>query len=488
MMTAEAIVAQNGGDSAITLPSGHLVDGKIVSGTGSYEVIDPSLGKPFATCPDASRNDLEMAVSAARRAFPAWRDLGFEARRAAVCTLADRIMEAQDRLALLLTSEHGKPLDQAKFELMVAAFHMKELVTIALPAQVLRDDERGRVLLQYHPLGVVGAIAPWNFPIALGMHKVAHALYTGNTLILKPSPFTPLTTLAVGELAADIFPVGVLNIIAGGNDFGVWMTEHPGIDKISFTGSVETGKKVMASAATTLKRVTLELGGNDAAIVLDDADLDFAAAGLANSSFFNSGQICMATKRIYVARSIHDAFVEKLVAIVSHLRIGRGIEAGVTTGPLQNRAQFDKVADYLADALRQPHAQVRTGGHVVDGDGYFIEPTVITGLDERTRLVCEEQFGPVLPVMVFDDDAEAVRRANDSRFGLGASVWTRNMDRALAVGKQLMAGSVWINRHAVNEADVPFGGMRDSGLGREHGELGLRSYMELQVISFPPTA
>jgi acyl-CoA reductase-like NAD-dependent aldehyde dehydrogenase len=332
---------------------------------------------------------------------------------------------------------------------------------------------------------VVGAIAPWNFPLALAMHKVAQALYTGNTLILKPSPFTPLTTLAVAKLAADIFPAGVLNILAGGNEFGGWMTQHPGIDKISFTGSVATGKKVLQSAAGTLKRVTLELGGNDATLVLDDADLDAAAAGIARSAFFNCGQICMAVKRVYVAESVRDALLERLVAKVSALKVGPGTQSGNDMGPIQNRVQYEKVTAYLSDAVARPGATVLTGGGLPAGDGYFIEPTIIAGLEDDAPLVCEEQFGPVLPVLTFTSVDEAVARANDSRFGLGASVWSADADRAREVAGRLMAGTVWINRHGLNESDVPFGGMKESGYGREHGVLGIRSYQELQVVSRP---
>lgn len=463
----------------------HLVDGRLIGSNASFEVVNPATGRAFALCPDASQADLDAAVAAARRAFPAWAALGFEGRRALIFALADRIADAADELAPLLTREHGKPLDQARMELSVSGHHMKQLASLDLPDAVLRDDERGKVELRYHPLGVVGAIAPWNFPIALAMHKVAQALYTGNTLVLKPSPYTPLTTLAVARLAADIFPAGVLNILAGGNDFGAWMTGHPDIDKITFTGSVATGKKVLASAAGTLKRVTLELGGNDATLVLEDADLDKAAAGIARSSFFNSGQICMAIKRVYVAESVRDALLEKLVAKVEALKVGPGTEPGMDMGPIQNDVQFGKVKAYLEDAVARPGANVLTGGKVRGGEGYFIEPTIITGLGEDVPLVREEQFGPVLPVLTFASVDEAVARANDTSFGLGASVWSQDEGLGRAVAGRLMAGTVWINRHGLNESDVPFGGMKESGYGREHGVLGIRAYQELQVVSRP---
>ncbi|MCW2381090.1 MULTISPECIES: aldehyde dehydrogenase family protein [unclassified Sphingobium] len=476
----------------------HLIGGKLVQGAfedggRSFAVIDPATGRPFALCPEASQADLDAAVAAARAAFPAWAARTPEDRRARIHTLADSIAAAADRLAPLLTREHGKPIEQARMELTVAAHHMKQLAALEIGDEVLRDDARGKVELRYHPLGVVGAIAPWNFPIALAMHKVAQALYTGNTLILKPSPYTPLTTLAVGALAADVLPAGVMNVLAGGNDLGAWMTAHEGIDKISFTGSVATGKKVMASAAATLKRITLELGGNDATLVLADADLDKAAAGIARSGFYNCGQICMAIKRVYVAEPVRDAFLEKLVEKVRALKVGPGSEPGMDMGPIQNLPQYEKVKAYLEDAVARPGAQLLTGGSASRGarggahgeGGYFIEPTIIAGLDESVPLVCEEQFGPVMPVLTFASEDEAVQRANATRFGLGASVWSTDETRARAVAGQLMAGTVWINRHGLNESDVPFGGMKDSGYGREHGVLGIRAYQELQVVSRP---
>ncbi|WP_129794429.1 aldehyde dehydrogenase family protein [Sphingosinicella sp. CPCC 101087] len=463
----------------------HLIDGQLITGNRFFEVVNPATGRAFALCPDASQFELDKAVAAARRAFPAWGALGFARRRELIFELADRIAAAADELAPLLTSEHGKPLEQAKLELSLSAHHMKQLASLELPDELLRDDARGRVELRYHPLGVVGAIAPWNFPVALAMHKVAQALYTGNTLVLKPSPFTPLTTLAVGRLAADLLPPGVLNLVAGGNDLGAWMTAHEDIDKISFTGSVATGKRVLAAAAGTLKRVTLELGGNDATLVLEDADLDLAAAGIARSGFFNCGQICMAIKRVYVAESVRDDLLEKLVAKVSALKVGVGTEPDTDMGPIQNAVQFEKVKAYLEDAIGRPGAEVLTGGRVRGGEGYFIEPTIIAGLGEDAPLVREEQFGPVLPVLTFTSVDEAIARANDTRFGLGASVWSRDEARARAVAGQLMAGTVWINRHGLNESDVPFGGMKESGYGREHGVLGIRAYQELQVVSRP---
>jgi len=463
--------------------SHHLINGRLVPGVGSFEVIDPAVGEAFALCPDASHAQLDDAVAAARRAFPAWAALGFDARRAHLKALADVLRNHAQQIGPLLSREQGKPIGHAVQELAIAGLHVEHLAALDLSDELLREDERGRVEIRWKPLGVVGGIAPWNFPIALAMHKVAQALYTGNTLILKPSPYTPLSTLAVAAAAQHVFPAGVFNVIAGGNDLGAWMTSHGAIDKISFTGSIATGKKVLASAAQTLKRVTLELGGNDPAIVLADADLDQAAAGIARSGFYNAGQICMAVKRVYVADAVHDDFLARLKARVEALNTGPGDQPGVDMGPVQNRMQYDKVVSLLRDALASPDARIDAGGQVREGSGYFIEPTVISGLDEQSPLVREEQFGPVMPVMRFTDIDDAIDRANGTRFGLGASVWSRDTDKAVDVAARLDAGTVWINRHGINESDVPFGGFKESGYGREHGVHGMRSYMEMQVIS-----
>jgi acyl-CoA reductase-like NAD-dependent aldehyde dehydrogenase len=463
----------------------HLIGGELEGSEALFEVIDPATGRAFASCPDASRAQLDRAVQAARAAFPAWSALDFVERRAALARFAEALRAAADRIAPILTREQGKPLADARNEAIFAAHHIDGLSTLALGDELLRDDGQVRVELRHRPLGVVGGIAPWNFPVVLGMHKVAQALYTGNTLVLKPSPYTPLSTLLIAELAADLFPAGVLNILAGGNDLGRWMTEHPGIDKISFTGSVATGKHVLASASGTLKRVTLELGGNDAAIVLEDADLDLAAAGLFRSAFYNAGQICMAVKRVYVHEAVADALAEKLVALAGAYRVGPGTAEGVQMGPIQNAMQYGKVRALLEDTAARPSAKLLIGGRPLEREGYFIPPTLVEGLTDDAPLVAEEQFGPVLPLLRFRDEEEAVARANATRFGLSASVWTRDVERGAALAGRLEAGSVAVNQHGGNQSDVPFGGAKESGYGREHGVMGLRSYMEPQVITRP---
>lgn len=467
------------------LPDAHLIDGALIGSAAQFPVVDPASGEPFADCPDASREQLDQAVAVARRAFPAWRDCSFEARRARLVAFARRLEKAADALAPLLTREQGKPLAAARAEVTRTAAQIEALASIPLSSEVLRADARGRVELRWRPLGVVAGIAPWNAPVALAMHKVAQALYTGNCLVLKPSPYTPLTTLAIGALAADLFPAGVLNILAGGDALGAWLTGHSDVDKISFTGSVATGRKVMAAAAEGLKRVTLELGGNDPAIVLADADLDAAADGIAASAFANCGQICMAVKRVFVADAVHDALVDRFAERARAIRVGPGDMPGVTMGPIQNRVQYDRVQSLINATRRDPSARFVTGGDPIQSSGYFIAPAVVTGLADEAPLVMEEQFGPVLPVLRFRDEAEAIRRANGTRFGLGASLWSRDVARAAALGAGIEAGMVWINRHGGSEADVPFGGMKQSGIGREQGLIGLHGYMEAQAFTIP---
>ncbi len=355
------------------------------------------------------------------------------------------------------------------------------MTKIPIANQLIQDDAERFIELRWQPLGVAGIITPWNAPVNLAAGPLASALYTGNCAIIKPSPFTPLTTLRIGELLKDILPAGVVNVLSGGDELGGLMTAHPGIDKISFTGSVATGKKVMASCAGTLKRVTLELGGNDAAIVLPDVDIADVARKLFFAATVNSGQVCMAVKRIYAHESIYDALCKALLAEARNARVGDGQDPATTLGPIQNRRQFERVCELKDDAARHGHAE--EGAPRPPGDGYFVAPTVVTDLTETDRLVAEEQFGPVFPVMKFTDVEEAIAHANNTRYGLSGSVWSRNVERARQVAAQLEVGTAWVNQHRNTAPDVPFGGAKESGLGRTYSLLGLQAYLEPQVIS-----
>jgi len=466
----------------------HTINGQGHDSQAHFDVINPATGAPFARCPDASREQLDAAITAARRAFADWQHTSVDERRERLRSFANAIKARQEEIATVLTREQGKPFARSLDEINRACGNLQGILTLELPSaqqpELLRDNERGRAQVSYHPLGVVGAITPWNVPLLLAMPKITQALYTGNTIVLKPSPYTPLSTLLLGEIAREHFPAGVVNILAGGNALGAWMTEHPGLDKISFTGSVATGKRVMASAAGTLKRVTLELGGNDAAIVLDDVNIKAVAPRLFWACFGNSGQICMAIKRLYVHEKIHDELCQALVAIAAGVKVGEGFEDNVLMGPVQNRMQYERVLELLADTKRQ-NARILCGGQAMDRPGYFIAPTIVTDIREGTRLVDEEPFGPVIPVLRFADGEEAVRRANDSRFGLSGSVWSADVERARKLAARLEVGTAWVNHHLGAEHDVPFGGVKESGLGREYGVAGLKHYCEIRAVSEP---
>jgi acyl-CoA reductase-like NAD-dependent aldehyde dehydrogenase len=459
-----------------------LIDGELTAGSGDLDVINPATGAVFARCPKAGATDLDRAVTAAKRAAPAWRKLSFEARAAVIGRLAARLRDRQDALAELLTQEQGKPIGQSRAEIDRGAAQSEGMAAIRIETETLIDNDERLIELHYRPLGVVGIITPWNAPVNLALGPLVSALYTGNTVLLKPSPYTPLTTLKLGELLADLVPPGVVNVLAGGDELGQLMTEHAGIDKISFTGSIATGKKVFASAAGTLKRLTLELGGNDPAIILDDADPKAIAKQLFFASFVNSGQVCMAIKRIYAHQSTYDALCEALVDEAGRAKVGSGLDPETTLGPLQNRAQYDKVCDLIADT-KQAGGKFLCGGEVPDGPGYFIPPTLVTNVGEDSRLVTEEQFGPIVPILKYGDLEDAISRANDTRFGLSGSVWTSDIDRGKSIAARLEVGTAWVNQHRATSAVVPFGGAKESGLGRQYSHLGLKSYMEPEVIS-----
>jgi acyl-CoA reductase-like NAD-dependent aldehyde dehydrogenase len=459
-----------------------LIDGKLEQSTRQLDVINPALGTVFARCPAAGPGELDRAVAAARRAFPAWRARSFVERAALIKRMSQLLRERQNELAELLTREQGKPLAQSVAEIDRGAAQSDGMVGIEIPVEVIADDADKHIELRYRPLGVVGVITPWNAPVNLALGPLVSALYTGNTVVLKPSPYTPLATLKVGELLNEVFPAGVVNVLAGGDELGAAMTAHQGIDKISFTGSVATGKKVLASAAATLKRVTLELGGNDPAIVLDDVDVKSAAKKIFFASFVNSGQVCMAIKRIYAHESIYEELCDALVEEAKKAKVGNGLDAGTELGPLQNKMQYDKVVGIIEDT-KKAGATILAGGEVPAGPGYFLPPTLVTDVADDSRLVQEEQFGPIVPILKFSDVDDAVRRANDTRYGLSGSVWTKDLRRGAEIAARLEVGTAWVNQHRTTSAFVPFGGAKESGLGRQYSALGLKSYMEPEVVS-----
>jgi len=489
--TAASVIAH-----LIEQPVRMLIDGQLQAGRAKEgalsvgddtvtSVINPATGTPCATAPLASSEQLSEAVAAAKRAQKAWGATPLSERRNALLIAADRLETHVDQLAGLLTLEQGRHLPQTRGEVIRAASLLRALLSINIEDDVLREDATGKVYVQHRPLGVIGAIAPWNVPIGLAVPKIAHALYMGNTIVLKPSPFTPLATLRLGELLADLFPRGVLNIVNGGNDIGEALCVHPDVAKIALTGSVATGKRVMAACAGTLKRLTLELGGNDPCIVRHDAQVSVIAPQLFAAAFINCGQVCMAIKRLFVHRSIHDALVQRLAELASAARLGDGFDPESNFGPLQNIQQFNAVKAVLDEVQGDGNAKILAGGNFCDRPGYFIQPTIVTGLREGSTLVDQETFGPILPVMSFDSDQEAIERANTGALGLCASVWGTDINAAEAVARCLEVGTVWINRHVGVDPFIPFGGAKESGLGRQFGRQGLLDFTETTAIYVP---
>ena len=458
------------------------IGGTGVAGGTSFGVLNPVNEEIVGRAPDCSRAQLDDAVAAARKAFPAWKATPYAERQKAVTDIAKVLAGNIDVLKRLLTAEQGKPLANAAADVMGGAHWCQSMATLVLPVTVNEDSPTRRSETRHVPLGVVGAIAPWNFPILLACFKIAPALLAGNTVVLKPSPFTPLTTLKIGELLRGVLPPGVLNVVSGGDELGPWMTSHKGIDKISFTGSSQTGRKVMASASPSLKRVTLELGGNDAAIVLADIDVQKTAQELFWAAFGNSGQVCIATKRMYVHKDVYKPLQEALVAYAKTVKVGDGAEQGTQLGPIQNRLQYQRVLSLIQDAKDNGY-KFLLGGLPESQKGFFVPITIIDNPPENSRIVQEEQFGPVLPLIEFDDVEDAIARANSSEYGLAASVWSGDVDRALAIGERLSAGTVWINEAQHLSPFSSFGGHKQSGVGVENGLDGLLEYTAVQTIT-----
>nr|WP_294544476.1 aldehyde dehydrogenase family protein [uncultured Rhodopila sp.] len=458
-----------------------LIDGRLVAGDATMPVINPATEETIAECPRASLNQLNQAVAAARAAFPARAATPIGERRKAIAQLADKIEQNTGELARLLTLEQGKPIADATGEVQGMAGFFRYFATLDLPVRIIEDSAGRKVEAHRRPLGVIGAIVPWNYPLLILAFKLPPALLAGNTLVVKPAPTTPLSSLRFAALIADVLPKGVINFITDANDLGDALTHHPGVRKISFTGSTATGRKVMASAAETLKRITLELGGNDAAVVLDDAVPATVAKGIFSGAFQNSGQVCLAIKRVYVHESIYDSLCDELAQLADAAIVDDGSKQGTQLGPLQNRMQYEKVKGFLDDARK--HGNIIAGGDVIDRPGFFIRPTIVRDIAEGSRLVDEEQFGPVLPVLKYADTDDAIRRANATTYGLGASVWSSNTDRAHDVATRLEAGTVWINTHLDMAPHIPFGGSKHSGIGVEFGEEGLAEFTQLQVIN-----
>ncbi len=458
-----------------------IINGRHVAGAATLDVINPATAKLLTRCARADKAQLDAAVAAAKQAFPAWAATPIESRRQTLLRIADAFEARTDEFARVLTQEQGKPLMFAKYEIGGAVAMIRAFCAMDLPSRILRETETERIVQHHAPLGVVAAITPWNFPLILLMIKVAPALLAGNTVVAKPAPTTPLTTLLFGAMAADLLPPGVLNVIVDQNDLGGQLTQHPDVAKVAFTGSTATGRKVMASVASTLKRLTLELGGNDAAIVLDDVDVKETAAKVFQGAMFNSGQVCLAIKRVYVPESMYEAMCAELTRLANAAVVGDGLDPATQLGPIQNKAQYEKVKEFIDDA--RAHGNIIAGGKPLAGDGYFIPPTIVRDIPDDSRLVREEQFGPVLPVLKYSSLDDAIARANGTDYGLGGTVWGRDLDRANEVAQRMVTGTIWINKHLELPPDIPFGGAKQSGLGTEMGQEGLEEFTQSKIIN-----
>ena len=458
-----------------------LINGKMVAGTSTMPVLNPATEEVLTDCPRSSQEQLNEAVQAAKNAFSSWSQTQIQERKEIVLKIADIVEANAQELAQILTEEQGKPIGDATGEVYGMAAFCRYFASLDLPVKLIEDSDGRKVEAHRTPLGVVGAIVPWNFPLILLAFKLPPALIAGNTIVIKPAPTTPLSTLRVAELIKDLAPPGVINVITDLNDLGAALTAHPDVRKISFTGSTATGAKVMAGAAGLLKRITLELGGNDAGIVLNDVDPKEAAPKLFNSAFQNTGQVCIAMKRLYVHEDIYDEMCDELATLANETVIGNGLEQGTKLGPLNNKMQFDKVKALIEEA--KTDGNVIAGGEVPDQPGYFIRPTIVRDIEEGSRLVDEEQFGPVLPVMKFSDEKDAVERANATQWGLGGSVWSSDLDKAYALAEKMEAGTIWINKHSELDPTIPFGGSNQSGLGKELGSEGLEEFTQLKIIN-----
>tara|TARA_R110001606_G_scaffold216728_1_gene364629 strand:+ start:20327 stop:21757 length:1431 start_codon:yes stop_codon:yes gene_type:complete len=463
-----------------------LINGKLVDATESLDVINPATEQVFATCPRASRDNLDSAVNAAKAAFKDWKKTPIDERRALLRKAGAMIAENAGELARLFTREQGRPTNLAKEEILGAAYWLTSTAALDLPVEVTEDTETRRIEVHHVPLGVVCGIVPWNFPVLLASWKIGPPLLTGNTVVLKPSPFTPLCALKIGEILRDVFPAGVLNVLSGGDELGPWMTSHSGFAKISFTGSTATGRRVMASASHDLKRLTLELGGNDAAIVLPDVDVDKVAEQLFAGAFGNTAQICVATKRLYIHEDIYDALRDRLHEIAKASRVGDGSKQGIKYGPIQNRAQYERVLDLIEGAKASGLSLLY--GADVPQEGYFIPLTLVDNPPDESRVVKEEAFGPILPLMKFKELDDVIKRANDTEYGLAGAVWSADIEKAQEIAAELETGTVWINQNLESTPQTPLAGHKQSGLGAENGVHGLMEYTQPKAIYIPKSA
>jgi acyl-CoA reductase-like NAD-dependent aldehyde dehydrogenase len=463
----------------------HLtIDGKEVKTERSFAVLNPADESVVAMCPEGTMQLVDAAVASARRALPQWSATSDAQRAGYLMAIADLIEKNHKELAKLVTLEQGKTQSGlgANAEVGGAAGWCRVTAGLSLKDETIQDDLSGTIVVHRKPVGVVGSITPWNWPLMIATWHIAPALRVGCTVVIKPSPFTPLSTLRLVELMNEVLPPGVVNSVTGGPELGTHLTGHPGVDKIVFTGSVATGKKIMASAAGSVKRVTLELGGNDAGIVLPGTNIDPLLEKLFWGCFINGGQTCAALKRLYVHEDQYEEVVAKFTQFVAQIPVGPGMDPKSLIGPVSNKMQLDKVVGYVEDA-RARGARIVCGGVRPAGPGFFYPLTVIADVSDEMRVVSEEQFGPVIPIIKYRTVEEAIRRANAVDVGLGGSVWGNDPKEAAKYAQQLECGTAWVNQHSALHPLAPFGGIKCSGLGVENNLEGLHEYTTIQVLS-----
>ncbi len=462
-----------------------IINNQLISKEETFDVFNPSDDSLVGRAPKANESDLDNAIEAAKNAYKKWSKTSHQERQQAINAIADLLEEHSDELAKLLTLEQGKPLKGigSEFELQACIIWARACATLELPVEILEETETTRIEQHRKPLGVVASITPWNWPLAIGSWQILPAILAGNTVVMKPSMFTPLSTLRMAEIICQALPAGVLNVVAS-SDSGVGkrMTSHPDIAKITFTGSTDTGRKIVSSSANTLKRLTLELGGNDAGIVLPDVSPEKIAEGLFWSAFINNGQTCAALKRLYVHESIYDEVCDQLVAYAKTVPVGDGMDESNLLGPVQNTEQFEKICE-LVESAKQAGGRILCGGQAPSGKGYFYPITLVADIDDSCPLVNQEQFGPVLPIIKYTDIEDALSAANANENGLGGSIWSADIERASTLAGRLECGTAWVNKHAEIRPDIPFGGAKTSGCGVSFGKLGLEEFTQLQVIS-----
>src|ERR1700730_7096316 len=462
----------------------NIVNGQRIDFSRRIKIFDPVTGEELASVSETQKDGLDRAVEAAKAAFPAWSRKTWNERRRVVRNAMEELKAHTDELCTILTAENGRPYSMAQFEIKwILETYVPALLQMELPDSTWNETSVGQVTKRYVPLGVVAAITPWNLPFWLSFTKVLPALLTGNTVVLKPAVFTPLTVLRAADYIRQILPPGVLNVISGGDDLGPWMTSHPDFQKVTFTGSSETGRKVFASAAPTLKHLTLELGGNDPGIVLPDADPQAIAESLFRSMFAVCGQGCVTLKRLFVHESNYQALTEALISCAQHQKLGDGFDPETTLGPIQNRPQFARMQTTWEEIQKAKTPILYQGEVPSEGAGLFFPVTLLDNALSEAAYVIREIFGPLRAVINYRDLNEAVRLANGTPYGLGASVWGTDPEALDAVARRLDAGMIWINQHLNLHPNIPFSGHKNSGSGIEFGEDGLKEFCIVQVIA-----